>query len=98
MPFQTLAPLDAKNFLSVNEGMVFLMDVRTPGEFAEGHLENATNIPVDTIPTRLEEIPKDKTLVIYCQHGSRSKLASAYLVTHGYDKVFHIEGGFSALT
>ncbi len=73
------------------------MDVRTPGEYEQGHLENATNIPVDTIPGRLEGIPKDKTLVIYCEHGSRSKLAAAYLVNHGYEQVFHIEGGFAAL-
>ena len=98
MPFQTLSSLEAKSFLDAHKETVFLLDVRTTGEFAEGHLESSTNIPVDTIPTRLEEIPKDKTLVIYCQHGSRSKLASAYLVNHGYDKVFHIEGGFSALT
>ena len=73
------------------------MDVRTPGEYANGHLEAANNMPVDTIPGRLEEIPKDKTLVVYCEHGSRSKLAAAYLVNHGFEKVFHIEGGFSAL-
>lgn len=73
------------------------MDVRTPAEFTGGHLPDAVNIQVDTIPGRLEEIPKDKTLVVYCEHGSRSKLAAAYLVNHGFEKVFHIEGGFSAL-
>ncbi len=97
MNFQTLPAIEAKTFLSTNQGTVFLMDVRTPGEYAGGHLESAINIPVDTIPGRLEEIPKDKTLVIYCEHGSRSKLAAAYLVNHGYTQVFHIEGGFAAL-
>lgn len=98
MNFQTLPSAEARTFLQNQREGIFLMDVRTPGEFEGGHLEGAINISVDTIPARLAEIPQDKTLVVYCEHGSRSKLAAAYLANHGYSTVFHIEGGYSALS
>ncbi len=95
MPFQTLQAVDALSFIE-NE-RPFVLDVRTPAEFAERHLPGASNIPVDSIPQNLDKIPTDKTLVIYCLHGSRSKLAANFLSARNYPKVYHIEGGFEAL-
>ncbi|MFA6024622.1 MAG: rhodanese-like domain-containing protein [Candidatus Gracilibacteria bacterium] len=97
LPFKTLPAGEALEFLKNNQEKVFLMDVRTPGEFEDRHLEGALNISVETIPGRLQEIPQDKTVVVYCEHGSRSKLAAAYLANHGYPEVMHIEGGLAGL-
>lgn len=61
-----------------------IVDVRTPGEFAGGHVEGARNIPVDEIESRLSEIPREKTVVVYCASGRRSASAAAVLARAGY--------------
>ena len=75
----------------------FVLDVRRPEEFEEDHLENATNIPINDINDRLEEIPEDKDLVIYCLHGIRSGKAAHYLLSKGYTKVSHITDGITGI-
>jgi rhodanese-related sulfurtransferase len=69
-----------------------LIDVRSAGEFASGHVDGAKNIPVDTIGTRLGEIPKDKPVVVYCQSGVRSARAAQVLRTKGYVAVHDLGG------
>jgi phage shock protein E len=65
-----------------------LVDVRTPGEYAAGHLEGAVNIPVDQLDRRAGEIgPKDRPVVVYCASGSRSAAAKARLTTLGFARV-----------
>lgn len=61
-----------------------LVDVRTPGEFGGGHAEGARNIPVDEIEARMGEIPRDKTVVVYCASGRRSASAASVLSRAGY--------------
>jgi rhodanese-related sulfurtransferase len=95
MTFYTLQPSEALAFIQKTDALV--LDVRTPEEFGMGHLPIALNIPVDTIPQKLDQIPRERTLVIYCEHGSRSKLAANFLAARGYDKVYHIQGGFAEL-
>lgn len=62
-----------------------LLDVRTPEEFAERHLEGAVNIPVDQVEARLAEIPRDRPVVVYCRSGARSMSAARVLRRSGYD-------------
>ncbi len=67
----------------VDEGAL-LIDVRSPGEFAGGHLAGAVNIPVDTIGARAEELAKKrKKLVVYCASGMRSGSAASALKRAG---------------
>jgi peroxiredoxin family protein/rhodanese-related sulfurtransferase/TusA-related sulfurtransferase len=75
-----------------NKGL--LIDVRTPEEFALGTIEEAINIPVDDLRQRLNEIPKDKTIYIFCQVGLRGYLASRILMQNGYDDVKNLSGGY----
>lgn len=56
-----------------------LLDVRTPEEFADGHLPGARNIPVGDLSARLGELPRDRTVVVYCHSGARSARATATL-------------------
>lgn len=95
--FQTLQPTEALPFIQAQGENCLVLDVRTPDEFATGHLSMARNMSVDTIPMNLDKIPTDKTLVIYCEHGSRSKLAAGFLSARNYPSVYHIQGGFSEL-
>lgn len=61
-----------------------LLDVRTPGEFAEGHIEGAVNIPVQELGARLREVPSG-AVVVYCRSGGRSASAAAMLKARGHE-------------
>lgn len=69
-----------------------LLDVRTPHEYAQGHLSNAINIPVQELPGRLGELGDDRTrpVVVYCQSGSRSAAAARSLQAAGFTSVHDI--------
>ncbi|NOJ97857.1 rhodanese-like domain-containing protein [Corallococcus sp. CA049B] len=68
-----------------------LVDVRTPEEFAAGHLPGAVNIPVDELPQRLAELGSpQKPLVIYCRSGARSGRAELLLKERGFQDVFNL--------
>ena len=71
----------------------FVVDVRTPTEFAAGHLSNAVNVPVDELRSRLSELPRDRRLVTYCQVGQRGYLALRTLLQNGFDAV-NLSGGY----
>ncbi len=70
-----------------------LIDVRTPGEFKGGHIPAAINIPVSDLSHRIGEIAKDKTVLIYCQSGMRSRQAGAILSKHGFTDIVNLQGG-----
>lgn len=69
-----------------------LIDVRTPQEFASGHIQGAINIPVEEIGQRLSEVPQDKPIVLYCRSGNRSNQASGILVNAGYTGIYDLGG------
>ncbi len=71
-----------------------LIDVRTAKEFEAGTIEGAINIPVDELRSRLNEIPKDRKIYIFCQIGLRGYLAQRILVQNDYQNVLNISGGF----
>lgn len=74
-----------------------LLDVRTPEEFQQGHLEGAINIPYDEIHRRLAELgDSSKRIVAYCRSGNRSGKAKGILEGLGYNNVVNA-GGFQAL-
>jgi len=77
----------------VNE-KAFLVDVRTKGEFEQGTIPGAINIPVDEIRNRLNEFPKDKDLYIFCQVGLRGYIANKILSQHLPNKVLNLSGGY----
>jgi NADPH-dependent 2,4-dienoyl-CoA reductase/sulfur reductase-like enzyme/rhodanese-related sulfurtransferase len=70
-----------------------LLDVRTPQEFASGHIPGAVNIPVDDLRTRLGELPRDRKIAAYCQVGQRGYLATRILLQAGFS-ASNIGGGY----
>lgn len=78
-------------FLEANASH-FLLDVRTPQEFQEGHLENASNIAVEILDSRLAEVPPDQPIVLYCRSGNRSAQAAQILRANGYTQVYDLGG------
>lgn len=72
---------------------VYLLDVRTPEEYRQFRLANATLIPIDQVTRRLAEIPKDRPILVYCAVGSRSAQVFNFLARQGYAEVYNLEGG-----
>ncbi len=70
--------------LEAKDKILYLLDVRTPEEVAGGVIKGAAKIPIDELPKRAEEIPKDKEIVAYCASGARSALATLYLRARGF--------------
>ncbi len=70
-----------------------LLDVRTPQEFAQGHIPSAQNIPIDVLRGRLDELPRDRQIIAYCQVGMRGYLATRILRQSGFD-VVNLSGGY----
>jgi rhodanese-related sulfurtransferase len=77
----------------INEAGI-LIDVRRADEYAAGKIANAINIPVDEIRDRINEIPKEKQIFIYCEAGLRGYLAQRILKQNGFDQVSNLSGGY----
>ena len=75
---------------------LFVLDVRTPQEYAEGHVPGAVNVPYDQLASRLAEVPKDKDVVLYCKSGRRAGIAADVLAANGYTRLSHLEGDMPA--
>ena len=69
-----------------------LVDVRADHEWETGHLPGATHIPLADLPTRVEEIDKDRPVILYCRGGNRSSMATAALADAGYAEAKLAEG------
>lgn len=89
----TVKPVYWRDLRDIRLEHEFLLDVRTPDEFSLGSLPGAINIPLDEIRDRIDEIPKDKPVYVFCAVGLRGYLAYRILVQHGYDKVCNLSGG-----
>lgn len=78
----------------------YVLDVRTPSEYAEGHIQNAHNLDwlnKATFKSGAEKLPKGDTIFVYCRSGRRSAEAADYLSKLGY-KVVDLDGGFMEWT
>ena len=74
----------------------YVLDVRSPEEYASGHVPGAVNIPYDQIASRMAEVPKDKDVVLYCKSGRRAGIAAEVLAGQGYTRLQHLEGDIVA--
>ena len=84
--------------LLTDTAQVVCLDVRTPSEFREGHLRGAILIDVKTDSFMLaarDQLPKDKTIAVYCRSGRRSATAASMLSDEGY-KMVNLDGGINA--
>ncbi len=73
-----------------------VIDVRTPEEYATGHIPGALNVPFDQVAQRIAEIDAPEGVALYCMVGPRARKGEAALLAIGYDKVLHLEGGLAA--
>ncbi len=75
---------------------VTLLDVREPHEWSVSHLEGAIHIPLKQLPQRLQEVPRDKEIVVYCRMGGRSAHAQHFMLDNGFTRVRNLVGGLTA--
>lgn len=85
-------PDDAARLLG-DSTRVHVLDVRMPGEFAAGHAEGATHVPLAQLEQRLDELPRDRTLVLFCKTSYRSSIAASLLARHGITDTLDLRGG-----
>ena len=71
-----------------------IIDVRTEEEYKLGNIEGSINIPLDELRERINQIPKDQTIIVYCGTGLRSYIACRILKQNGFDKIYNLSGGY----
>lgn len=84
----------------IKRGKVFLLDVRTPAEFSQGHLPDAINLNFydPAFNEKLKAYAKDRPVLVYCAVGGRSAKAAQYLQELKVPRVLNLAGGFKAWT
>ena len=87
---------DEMKELSQMDG-VQLVDVRTPEEYEEGHIDEFQNIDFlsDTFLEDIKKLDKNKPVIVYCKSGGRSERCSKLLVEKGFTKIYDLEGGIT---
>ena len=88
--------LEKSEYQALVEQGYTIIDVRTPEEFEEGHIEGAQNINVkdDAFVTVIQKLSPSDTLLVYCRSGRRSLYAAQVMVSFGFQKIYDLEGGF----
>jgi len=76
----------------VEEGEAVLIDIRFPEEYEAWHMGFSKNIPLNELPSRLNELPKDKLIITACPHNDRANIARMFLVTKGYNAKYLNDG------
>ena len=89
---RNVTPGEASSLVDQRKDL-YLLDVRTLGEYQQVRLEGARLIPIDQLTRRLAEVPKDRPLLVYCAVGSRSAQVVNYLARQGYPELYNLKGG-----
>lgn len=79
----------------IDSGKVEVLDVRTPEEFAAGHIPGAKLVPLQVLEGMLSELDKEQKYVVACQSGNRSTKASGILTEHGFKNIYNMSGGMN---
>ncbi len=94
---QTLAAeISIEEAFQKYEDGAFVLDVRTQGEWDQYHAPSTTLIPLDQLPNRVDEIPRDQEIVVICRSGNRSQVGRDILLEAGFEQVTSSAGGLKA--
>ncbi|MGE7767530.1 MBL fold metallo-hydrolase [Peribacillus sp. NPDC096540] len=91
--YESITPLEAQPLIDNNE--VHVLDVRNETEWNEGHMEQAQHIMIGNLLKRIDEVKKDKKIVVHCQSGVRSAIAMSILQAKGISNIVNMTGGYS---
>lgn len=90
--------MSAQDFSAkTQEAGVVVLDVRTPGEFSQGHIQGAMNIDVEatTFASEIAKLDETKTYAVYCHSGRRSGLATQAMAKAGFTHLFNLQNGIA---
>jgi glyoxylase-like metal-dependent hydrolase (beta-lactamase superfamily II)/rhodanese-related sulfurtransferase len=90
---QTIVQIDVQDLAAASRPV---LDVRRTAEYEAGHVPGARNLPLDELPQRLEEVPRDGNLAVICAGGYRSSMACSLLARAGFANVVNVTGGTGA--
>ncbi len=94
--FEKVDPKEAYQMIKKDRKNIFILDVRTPQEVkTDGKIPNSVLIPLHQLKDKINQIPKDKKILVYCRSGNRSITAARILSSLGY-KVYNLNGGINA--
>ncbi|MCB2293500.1 rhodanese-like domain-containing protein [Clostridium algoriphilum] len=81
-----------------NDSEFFILDVRTKEEYDNGHIPGAKLVPVQLLPTKVNELDKykNKAILVYCASGGRSPRAVTILKNNGFKNIYHLSRGISS--
>ncbi|MCI4347540.1 MAG: hypothetical protein L3J97_02835 [Thermoplasmata archaeon] len=79
--------------LNTSPKSIVLLDVREDDEREAARIEPSTHIPMSSVPDHLDDLPKDRRIVVYCHHGNRSFAVAGYLESEGFADVANLTGG-----
>ncbi|MEC5126790.1 rhodanese-like domain-containing protein [Verrucomicrobiales bacterium BCK34] len=93
---ELISPEETSELLKANEG-VRILDIRTPEEFSEGHIEGAVNIDykADNFDEEIGLLDKSVPYVVHCASGGRSGQSLPKFENSGFEKIYHLKAGFS---
>lgn len=94
-PVPLIEPAQVRGLIGIG-ARITIVDVRTPQEFAAGHIAGAILMPRDTLPATFSRLPKTGKLIVYCRSGHRSAQAVQFLLAHGYTNAVSMNGGYTA--
>ena len=92
MQIKEIDSSELKKRLDAGEDIV-LLDIRSEAELRQGILPDSEHLPMHLIPLKIQDLPKDKEVVLYCRSGARSYHACAFLAQQGVDNVINLRGG-----
>ena len=93
---QTISASDLNALINGPDKTPYLLDVREPHEFEYCHIAGSRLLPMKSIPSRLNEIPKGQTIITICHHGIRSQQVTQFLSQNGFSDIFNLDGGVHA--
>lgn len=96
--YKTISTEEAKSLITENQGNInfVILDIRTPEEFTEGHIDGAQNVDYyDSFDSEITKLDKNRAYLIYCRSGNRSNMAKDIFKQLGFKEIYELDGGYN---
>lgn len=94
--YKKYTDIDTNGAINLMDKDIIILDVREAKERLDGHIKNDKHIPMASVKSKLSELDKDKTILVYCRSGNRSSHICATLTKNDFNSVYNLKGGLGA--